>query len=315
MSRLGDNTEAEKGGGLVTSRCCTNPARLLLALCLVLSLLGARAQGAEAQSQAHASLATITRCEPEVHTWTPDEEAVVCIYVQDVEGLYGADFELSFPEMVGIAQVVDENTSSAGVQIARDYSWIPAGWAVFFNQADNSIGYLHYLTYGWNPAPAVSGSGPVACMRFHPDKAGEFTLTFTRHDLTTRTGGTILNTAHTCTVKFLAPTNVVISSFEATPSGRANRLQWETVSEVDLLGFNLYRASSVDGPRTQVNEDLIPTQANPGSPVGAVYTYNDLPMGEGGTYFYWLEYVDIDGTTALHGPIQATRSRRSDGLR
>jgi hypothetical protein len=54
-----------------------------------------------------------------------------------------------------------------------------------------------------------------------------------------------------------------------SPDG-AITLAWETASEMDLLGFHLYRAEAVSDPRTRLTEDLLPVQA-PGSPVGAGY--------------------------------------------
>jgi hypothetical protein len=101
------------------------------------------------------------------------------------------------------------------------------------------------------------------------------------------------------------PTAVTLLNFSASPDGAAIRLDWETATEVDTLGFNLYRAESLDGPRTQLNTDLIPSLVLPGSPVGAVYTWLDETATPGMTYYYWLEDVDLYGATAQHGPAMA----------
>jgi hypothetical protein len=99
------------------------------------------------------------------------------------------------------------------------------------------------------------------------------------------------------------PTSAELLSFTATRAAKGISLAWETASEADTLGFNLYRAKKVDGPRTQVNEDLIPAQL-PGSAAGVVYRYKDLPVEGSGTYFYWLEKVDVSGGTGVFGPVQ-----------
>jgi len=99
------------------------------------------------------------------------------------------------------------------------------------------------------------------------------------------------------------PTAVELARFEGWPEGPAIHIEWETVSEVDNLGFNLYRADAPDGPYTKLNEELIPSQA-PGSPVGAVYVWLDETVQVGQTYYYKLEDVDIHGHTTLHGPVQ-----------
>ncbi len=100
------------------------------------------------------------------------------------------------------------------------------------------------------------------------------------------------------------PTAVDLLSFTASAKGKSVVLSWETASETDNLGFNLYRAMAVDGERTQINAELIPA-SRPGSSSGAVYEYTDKDVIKGETYFYWLEDVDLSGATTLHGPVQA----------
>jgi subtilisin family serine protease len=101
-----------------------------------------------------------------------------------------------------------------------------------------------------------------------------------------------------------APTAVDLTRFEALPDGASIRVEWETATEIDNLGFNLYRAESADGPRSQLNDTLIPGQM-PGSPVGAAYQFVDESAQPGITYFYWLEDVDVYGTATDHGPVSA----------
>jgi len=101
------------------------------------------------------------------------------------------------------------------------------------------------------------------------------------------------------------PTAVDLVSFEAKAKKNAVVLTWETASELDNLGFNLYRAESADGPYTQLNASLIPSLVPPGSPVGAVYTYRDRTAQPGIKYFYKLESVDIYGNSTFHGPVDA----------
>ncbi|MGB9300185.1 MAG: hypothetical protein WCD51_06280, partial [Anaerolineae bacterium] len=101
------------------------------------------------------------------------------------------------------------------------------------------------------------------------------------------------------------PPVVQLLLFEATGREEFIELSWETASETDNLGFNLYRATSVDGSRTRINAELMPTQVPPGSPFGAVYTYEDTTVMRDQIYYYWLEVVDIYGQTTLHGPVEA----------
>jgi hypothetical protein len=102
------------------------------------------------------------------------------------------------------------------------------------------------------------------------------------------------------------PSAVGLISFTAQNVGRTIVLSWETASELDNLGFNLYRAQSANGPWTQVNADLIPSQVPPGSPVGASYTYKDTVSLRAATYFYRLDSIDVHGHAVSHGPISVS---------
>jgi hypothetical protein len=114
------------------------------------------------------------------------------------------------------------------------------------------------------------------------------------------TGGEVEDYRH----EWQEPTAVDLASFSATTQGRTIELTWQTVDEVDNLGFNVYRARSPDGPRTRLNEGLIPSLLPPGSSEGAVYTFVDEAVIPGITY-YWLEDVDVYGAGTLHGPASA----------
>ena len=108
----------------------------------------------------------------------------------------------------------------------------------------------------------------------------------------------------------LTGTAVELLGFEATDVAEETvTLGWETASETDNLGFNLYRAEALGGERVQVNAELIPTNVPPGSPFGATYSYEDTDVEPGRTYFYWLEDVDIDGSVELHGPVEVELTR------
>ncbi|MFZ1508374.1 MAG: hypothetical protein WAV74_16490, partial [Anaerolineae bacterium] len=105
-----------------------------------------------------------------------------------------------------------------------------------------------------------------------------------------------------------APLSAPLASFDATQSGDAILVTWETVSEIDNLGFNLWRGTSPNAPDVQLNSTLIPSQA-PGSSQGFSYEWLDAAnLVNNTTYYYWLEDVDIAGVVTRHGPISATYS-------
>lgn len=101
------------------------------------------------------------------------------------------------------------------------------------------------------------------------------------------------------------PTAVTLVSFTAMPQTIALVLRWTTISEINTLGFNLYRATSRTGMQTKLNANLIPAQVL-GGPVGAMYEYTDRSIIVGTTYYYWLEEVSVSGAPTRYGPITGT---------
>lgn len=99
------------------------------------------------------------------------------------------------------------------------------------------------------------------------------------------------------------PLSVLLANFEATVQGGHVLVSWETVSEANNQGFNLYRSTSAD----QLGDLLGFVAANaPGSTQGSVYQWQDANVTHGVTYFYTLQDVDLSGATSLHGPVSAT---------
>lgn len=98
-----------------------------------------------------------------------------------------------------------------------------------------------------------------------------------------------------------APLAITLASFEAQPQASSMRVSWETVSELNNAGFNLYRGSSA------APESMLAYVASvaPGANYGASYEWFDTDVVSGQTYWYWLEDVDINGAATLHGPVSA----------
>ncbi len=100
-----------------------------------------------------------------------------------------------------------------------------------------------------------------------------------------------------------SPLSVTLANFSAAQQGDLVRVAWETVSELDNAGFNLYRTGSVgDRPEQGDLIAVLPSQA-PGSTQGAAYSYEDLAVQPGETWWYWLEDVSMSGAATLHGPV------------
>ncbi|MCX5886079.1 MAG: right-handed parallel beta-helix repeat-containing protein, partial [Proteobacteria bacterium] len=100
------------------------------------------------------------------------------------------------------------------------------------------------------------------------------------------------------------PTLISLASFTAIPANEKVILEWVTESEIDTVGFNLYRAESEDGEYVNINSSLIPAEGLATS--GASYQFIDNDVQNRKTYFYKLEDIDLNGTSTMHGPVSTT---------
>jgi hypothetical protein len=101
------------------------------------------------------------------------------------------------------------------------------------------------------------------------------------------------------------PTAVALSSFSALPLSGSIQVAWQTLIEIDLLGFNLYRSNTLQGEKVRLNLELIPSQAL-GGLSGASYAFVDASVQPGESYYYWLEVEEIAGAWFLDIPELAT---------
>jgi len=80
-------------------------------------------------------------------------------------------------------------------------------------------------------------------------------------------------------------------------------IEWSTASELDTVGFNIYRSDDPDGGTLKVNDQLIPASAD--AYTGSDYTFTDQNVLAGKTYYYWLEDISGSGAVNRNGPIEA----------
>ena len=111
----------------------------------------------------------------------------------------------------------------------------------------------------------------------------------------------------------MAPMNytaVRLISFTGAKYDSGVLLQWRTGYEIDNLGFNLYREINDDGVRTKVNAIADRRVGTPGGTGRRrarrrrAYARWDLdPAASDPTVTYWLEDVEFNGKSKVHGPV------------
>ena len=102
------------------------------------------------------------------------------------------------------------------------------------------------------------------------------------------------------------PSAVEMNFFEAEGGFESIILRWQTAFETDNIGFNIFRAESLDRRQAvQLNTDMISSLVPPGSTFGADYEFIDNTAKPYRTYFYWIEDLDVNGEVTSHGPSRA----------
>lgn len=104
-----------------------------------------------------------------------------------------------------------------------------------------------------------------------------------------------------------APLPVELSSFEASGGDSMVELKWITASEMNNLGFELFRSSNEDTNYALLssyldNENL---KGKGNSSEEQIYFYTDYDVFNESIYWYKLVDVSNNGLRRQHGPVQA----------
>ncbi len=104
---------------------------------------------------------------------------------------------------------------------------------------------------------------------------------------------------------------IELSSFTATLSNvNLVTLQWVTQSETNVSGYRIYRNTEADAASASMLNIFIP---GTNTSQMQVYVFTDEEVTQDGTYYYWLENLDMDGSSTLHGPISISVSFANTG--
>jgi hypothetical protein len=101
------------------------------------------------------------------------------------------------------------------------------------------------------------------------------------------------------------PTPIVLLSFGAAKVANGININWQTVQEINIVGFNVLRSKNPNGPFNAINSSLILAQS-PGGLMGASYEFLDTRVEPGVTYYYKLDVVNVSGALEQYGPVSCT---------
>ena len=93
---------------------------------------------------------------------------------------------------------------------------------------------------------------------------------------------------------------VELSHFSATVTAENFvQLTWTSQTESNLLGYNVYRSDAADLSSARKISELI---EGTNTSIAQTYIYVDEELEQDGTYYYWLQNVELDGSVNFHGP-------------
>jgi hypothetical protein len=108
------------------------------------------------------------------------------------------------------------------------------------------------------------------------------------------------------------PLPVELSSFNAVVTANLYvQLLWTAETETNMLGYNVFRSEDEEVSNALKFNDVLIGASN-GS-VAANYSYTDMDVVPGMTYYYWLEINDLDLTTQFYGPISVLVNLEEEG--
>ncbi len=101
----------------------------------------------------------------------------------------------------------------------------------------------------------------------------------------------------------IASSSALAVEFRSFTAGRVSsgvRVAWRTASEVDTLGFNVYR--EVNGRRVRVNRRLIAAKGR------SSYSLLDRRASKTKSFRYWIQVVDMDGSRRWYASARVLRT-------
>jgi hypothetical protein len=90
-------------------------------------------------------------------------------------------------------------------------------------------------------------------------------------------------------------TSVELTGFAATLLANGVQLGWQTATETDNLGWNIFRKTDQDTVFVKINTALVPGQGTTAQPHAYTYPDTAIPAGAASAEYY-LEQVDLDGS-------------------
>lgn len=105
---------------------------------------------------------------------------------------------------------------------------------------------------------------------------------------------------------------VELSSFLGIYTAEGNvRLDWISQSETGVSGYYVFRGLTEVLASSSLISALIPATNSSGE---SRYSFTDTELLESGTYYYWLQNIDLDGSHSYYGPVAVVTQEQENPL-
>lgn len=227
------------------------------------------------------------------------------------QGLYGADIRLSFDRTKVTVQ--DDNPFQSGVQVFPGPLLASGTFLNLINSADNTAGTIQFVITQLAPtSPQVCPTPPTACtgvlftIHFIGNALGSSPVHFTYEKLSNPNGLEIFGSTTDGVVNVTQPTASIVTDFSGTALGpNQAKLEWETGTELGLVGFNLWRSEQAATGYTKRNPTLLPAKS-PGQNKSNHYEFQDPALAPNTVYYYKLEALASSNSSIWTEPISVS---------
>jgi uncharacterized repeat protein (TIGR01451 family) len=207
--------------------------------------------------------------------------------------LYGTN------ELVWFTVVVTNNGPENATQVRLEDDW-PGN--VTFLSAEPSTGSYDGVSHAWSFDYLAVGD---SCSLVITGRVNASAETYITNTITITGMDQFDSNPENNTDDASIATLVVISRVSAYLIDGKVVVEWETVSEVETIGFYLYRDDPAEG-WVPVNSELLPGLLT--SPEGGRYQVIDADASPQGVHVYKLIEVEASGTRRSYGPFELTVS-------
>ena len=106
-----------------------------------------------------------------------------------------------------------------------------------------------------------------------------------------------------CGLPHVELTSFTADFMQSTTGDMYVSIKWTTQSETALAGYYLYRGTTNDlSAAEQITLLIVPANLSH----GASYEFIDREIQSGTTYYYWLQSMEMNGSSDFHGPVSVT---------